>query len=202
MNACRSIAILLCLLAPVACEKSSPNASPAPPAPMPSAVPAVMTAIPIPPKTKDPAADDLVGKPAPDFTQTAHDGTVVQLSKLRGKPVVVYFYPKDETPGCTKEACALRDSWQPIQKTGAVILGVSADTRDSHVAFASHHKLPFLLLSDPEGTLARAYGVPFLGIHKRQTVVIGKDGVVRKVYRSVDVGAHAEQILSDVQNMP
>ena len=160
-----------------------------------------MTAVPPPPTAKEPAPDELVGKPAPDFDETAHDGTTLHLAKLRGKPVVIYFYPKDETPGCTKEACSLRDTWPAIQKTGAVILGVSADTHDSHIAFAGHHKLPFLLLSDPQGTLARAYGVPFSGVHKRQTVVIGKDGKVRKVYRTVDVGVHAQQILSDLQSI-
>jgi peroxiredoxin Q/BCP len=146
------------------------------------------------------ANDDLVGKPAPDFKVLAHDGTTVHLAELLGKRVVVYFYPKDETPGCTKEACSLRDAQREIEKTGAVVLGISADTRESHIAFASHHKLPFLLLSDPQGAIARSYGVPFEGHHRRQTFVIGTDGTVVKVYRTVDVAVHAQQILSDLQH--
>src|SRR5258708_27501854 len=147
----------------------------------------------------EPPTDDLVGKPAPDFKELAHDGTLVHLAALRGKRVVVYFYPKDETPGCTKEACSLRDARREIEKTGAVILGISADTRESHAAFAGHHKLPFLLLSDPQGVIARAYAVPFEGRHRRQTFVIGTDGNVQKAYRSVDVSVHAQQILNDLQ---
>jgi peroxiredoxin Q/BCP len=144
-------------------------------------------------------ADDMVGKPAPDFTATAQDGTVVHLAALKGKPVVLYFYPKDETPGCTKEACAFRDTWKPIVATGAVLVGVSADSSESHKEFASHHGLPFLLISDPDGAIGKSYGVPFMVVHKRQTFVLGTDGMVRKVYRSVDVGTHAEQVLADLQ---
>jgi peroxiredoxin Q/BCP len=142
--------------------------------------------------------DDLVGKPAPDFSATAQDGTPVHLAALKGKPVVVYFYPKDETPGCTKEACSFRDSWQDIAKTGAVLVGISADAADSHRAFAAHYKLPFLLLSDPDGKIGNAYGVPFAVYHQRQTFVIGPDGNVLKVYRKVDVTVHAAQVLGDL----
>jgi peroxiredoxin Q/BCP len=145
--------------------------------------------------------DDLLGKPAPDFTTVGHDGTVVHLSALRGKPVVVYFYPKDETAGCTKEACSFRDAWQKIAGTGAALVGVSADTMDSHRAFAKHYGLPFLLVSDPDDSIGRAYGVPFEGHHRRQTFVIGADGRVRKVYRSVDVSEHAQQILGDLNSL-
>ena len=145
-----------------------------------------------------PTRDDLVGKPAPDFTATAQDGAPVHLAAYKGKRVVLYFYPKDETPGCTKEACSFRDAWQNLSKTGAVLVGVSADTTDSHKAFAAHYQLPFLLVSDPDGKLAGDYGVPFAGHHQRQTVVIGADGNVLKVYRKVDVAAHAAQILDDL----
>ncbi len=148
--------------------------------------------------TPAPALDPLVGKAAPDFTATAHDGTLVHVAALKGKAVVVYFYPKDETPGCTREACAFRDSWQAIAATGAVLVGVSADSVESHKSFAAHHGLPFLLVSDPDGTIGRAYGVPFRGLHQRQTFVIGADGTVRKVYRTVDVSTHAAQILGDL----
>jgi len=197
-----------------ACANSS--ASPPPAGPSAPAAPAVSAAAPSPaPASSIPghddvgahdagraANDDLVGKPAPDFKELAHDGTMVHLAALRGKRVVVYFYPKDETPGCTKEACSLRDAQREIEKTGAVILGISADSRDSHLAFANHHKLPFLLLSDPQGMIARSYAVPFEGHHRRQTFVIGTDGTVFKAYRTVDVSVHAQQILSDLQNAP
>jgi thioredoxin-dependent peroxiredoxin len=149
-----------------------------------------------------PASDDLVGKVAPDFTATAQNGTSVHLAALKGKPVVLYFYPKDETAGCTKEACSFRDSWKDIEKTGAVLIGVSADTLDSHKGFAANHQLPFLLLSDPDGALGSKFGVPFgtpfPGHHQRQTVVIGADGKVIKVYRKVDVTQHAAQVLEDL----
>jgi thioredoxin-dependent peroxiredoxin len=145
--------------------------------------------------------DDLVGKPAPDFTATAQDGTAVHLTAWKGKRVVLYFYPKDETPGCTKEACSFRDAWQDLAKTGAMLVGISADTTDSHKDFADHYKLPFLLVSDPDGKIAESYGVPFSGHHSRQTVVVGPDGRVVKVYRKVDVTAHAAQILDDLRTL-
>jgi peroxiredoxin Q/BCP len=143
-------------------------------------------------------ADPLVGQAAPDFTLSAHDGPSMHLAALQGKTVVLYFYPKDETPGCTKEACSFRDAWQAIAKTGAVLIGVSADTLESHKAFAEHFKLPFHLVSDPDGAIGKLYGVPFEGYHKRQTIVIGADGKVRKVYRKVDVAVHAQEILGDL----
>ncbi len=145
-----------------------------------------------------PAPDALVGKPAPDFTTTAQDGTPVHVAALKGKRVVLYFYPKDETAGCTKEACSFRDAWQDLSKTGAVLVGVSADTTDSHKAFVAHYQLPFLLVSDPDGKIGSSYGVPFAGHHQRQTVVIGADGNVLKVYRKVDVAVHAAQVLADL----
>jgi peroxiredoxin Q/BCP len=123
----------------------------------------------------------------------------VHLAALKGKAVVLYFYPKDETAGCTKEACSFRDSWDAIAKTGAVLIGVSADTTDSHKSFAAHYRLPFLLISDPDGTIGRSYGVPFEGHHRRETFVIGADGSVRKAYRQVDVAVHAAQILADLR---
>jgi peroxiredoxin Q/BCP len=143
--------------------------------------------------------DDLVGKPAPDFTATASNGTPVHLAALKGKPVVVYFYPKDETPGCTKEACSFRDNWAALAATGAVLVGVSADSAESHNGFAANHQLPFLLVSDPDGAIAQKFGVPFHFVHSRQTVVVGSDGVVKKVYRHVDVASHAAEILSDLK---
>ncbi len=162
----------------------------------------VSTAASVPPSASSAApptgVDPLTGKPAPDFTAPAQDGSTVHLGALKGKTVVLYFYPKDETPGCTKEACSFRDAWESIVKTGAILIGVSADTNDSHQSFAAHYKLPFLLITDPDGSIGRTYGVPFKGHHKRQTFVIGPDGNVRKVYREVDVTVHAQQILGDL----
>ena len=141
-----------------------------------------------------------VGQPAPDFTTRDQDGKPLHLADLKGKPVVVYFYPKDETPGCTKEACAFRDAWNDLKKKGVTIIGVSTDSDESHKAFIAHHKLPFTLVSDPKGEIAAKYGVPVSGGYvARQSFVIGADGNVKKVYRKVDVSAHAGEIASDLQ---
>jgi len=146
------------------------------------------------------AAALQVGKPAPSFSVTAHDGTSLSSESLKGHPVVVYFYPKDETPGCTKEACAFRDAWEKLSSLGVVLIGVSNDSNDSHKQFAEHHQLPFHLVSDSLGTLAIQFGVPNTrGFLARQSFVIGKDGNVKKIYRSVDVASHAQEILADVQ---
>lgn len=199
--------IVACALVVLAssCTASTPpsppvaQAAPQPTAPSAAAPPGPAAPSPAsPPAGADSARDELVGKPAPDFTAKAQDGTTVHLAALRGKRVVIYFYPKDETPGCTKEACSFRDVWDPIAKTGAVLVGVSADSSESHLAFVQHYKLPFLLLTDADGAIGRSYGVPFEGHHRRQTIVVGADGVVRNVYRKVDVTVHAAQILEDL----
>ena len=141
-----------------------------------------------------------VGKPAPDFSATAHDGAEIKPSALKGKHVVLYFYPKDETPGCTKEACAFRDAWKDLEATGVVLVGISTDSEASHKKFAEHHKLPFHLVSDPDGSIAKSYGVPNNGgFLARHTIVIAPDGKVKKVYRSVDVSKHASEVLADVK---
>lgn len=190
------------LLALVAACNSSSSAPPATattaaiaPASSSAATPSASTAAAPAPATD---VDPLVGKPAPDFTAAAQDGSTVHLAALKGRAVVVYFYPKDETPGCTKEACSFRDAWEALSKTGAVLVGVSADTLESHKQFVAHWKLPFLLASDPDGSIGKLFGVPFEGYHHRQTIVIGPDGTVRKVYRKVDVTQHAQQILDDL----
>jgi thioredoxin-dependent peroxiredoxin len=222
----RLIAVLA-LLALTACPAPAPPVpapppgapSPTPPGPQappkvdaPAATDSAPAASATPPATSAGAAaattagagdvDPLVGNPAPDFTTNAQDGTSVHIAALKGKPVVIYFYPKDETPGCTKEACSFRDSWKDLAKTGAVLVGVSADGLDSHKAFVKHWKLPFLLVSDADGAIAKKYSVPFEGMHKRQTIVIGADGNVRKVYRKVDVMVHAQQVLADLSPAP
>ncbi|HEY7686887.1 MAG TPA: peroxiredoxin [Gemmatimonadales bacterium] len=127
-----------------------------------------------------------VGDPAPDFTLPSSSGTVRLADVLRDKTVVLYFYPKDETAGCTAEACAFRDSYEVFTQAGAEVIGVSDDTVESHRSFASHHRLPFQLLSDPGGEVRRRYGVSgFLGlIPGRVTFVIDRQGIVRHMFDS------------------
>ena len=128
-----------------------------------------------------------IGERAPAFTAQAHDGQQDSLADFEGKSVVVlYFYPKDDTPVCTKEACAFRDAYEEFVRAGAVVIGVSSDSADRHQAFASGHQLPFLLLPDEDGSLRKAFGVPkSLGIFPgRVTYVIDREGVVRHVFNS------------------
>jgi thioredoxin-dependent peroxiredoxin len=195
------LARLAALLIGSACATSAkgPTAATASPTPASPGVTATAATDAASTVDRDGALDELLDKPAPDFTAIAQDGIPVHLAALRGKPVVVYFYPKDETPGCTKEACSFRDAWQAIAKSGAVLIGISADSRESHRDFVQHYNLPFLLLSDADGSIGGSYGVPFAGRHKRQTIVIGADGNVRKVYRTVNVSEHAAQILDDLR---
>ena len=126
------------------------------------------------------------GDIAPDFTSTTHDGTVVSLSALRGRWVVLYFYPADNTPGCTAEACSFRDAYEDFTDAGAVVIGVSSNDAASHERFAGKHRLPFSLLSDSDGSLRSAYGVKrsFGLMPGRVTYVIDPQGVVRKVFSS------------------
>src|SRR6266850_1274955 len=123
------------------------------------------------------------GDKAPDFTAVTNDGGKVSLSDLKGKPVILYFYPKDDTPGCTKEACAFRDDYEAFQEIGAEVIGVSSDAAESHGKFASKYRLPFVLLSDRDGDVRRRYGVPAtLGLLPgRVTFVIDRQGTVRHV---------------------
>jgi len=137
------------------------------------------------------------GTVAPPIDTTAHTGEHVTLAGLRGKPVVLYFYPKDDTSGCTKEACEIRDAWQKFQEAGAVVLGVSTDDNASHVAFADKYKLPFQLLPDTGGAIAKAYGVPLrLGMVKRVTFIIDRAGKITKVFPDVNPAGHASEILA------
>jgi peroxiredoxin Q/BCP len=143
------------------------------------------------------------GTDAPDFTLPDQDGNSVALSGLRGKWVVLYFYPRDDTPGCTKEACNFRDNNGAIQAAGAVVLGVSGDSTASHTKFAQKYGLPFPLLADAGNEVARSYGAwgekknygkTYEGII-RSTMVINPDGKVAKVWKSVKPDAHGEQVL-------
>lgn len=148
------------------------------------------------------ATESLVGTSAPAMRIATHTGEVVDLQNPGGRPVILYFYPKDETPGCTKEASAFRDAWDTLKTSKALLVGVSTDSEASHRAFAEHHKLPFLLASDERGELAKAFSVPrSLGFVSRQTFVIDDKGIVRKEYRTVDVGKHATEIEQDLRTM-
>ncbi|EYF03438.1 Thiol peroxidase, Bcp-type [Chondromyces apiculatus DSM 436] len=139
-----------------------------------------------------------VGSPAPDLFAPDQNGALQRLSDQRGRAVVVYFYPKDGTPGCTEEACAFRDVWDKYKTSNVVVFGVSTDSRESHEAFARENKLPFSILSDPDQTWIAAFGVPMsLGVAKRVTFLIDPDGKVAKVYPDVDPGVHATQVLKD-----
>lgn len=192
-----SLPLLFLIVA--ACEGSKPppnTTSSAAPPPEP-----VASASANAPAATETAGELAVGKPAPDFSAKSHDGTDLKISSLKGKHVVVYFYPKDETPGCTKEACSFRDAWKDLSSTGVVLIGISTDTVDSHKKFAEHHKLPFHLVSDPDGSIAKQFGVPNNnGYLKRESFVIGPDGNVKKIYRDVDVTKHATEILADVKS--
>ena len=138
------------------------------------------------------------GTPAPDFAAPNQDGKIVHLSDYAGRPVLLYFYPKDDTPGCTKEACALRDAYARYQKRGIVILGISRQSPASHRAFIAKHHLPFDLLSDQGGRVARAFdvpSVPLLGWFKRQSVLLDADHRVVKFFDDVDPNKHAAEVL-------
>jgi peroxiredoxin Q/BCP len=142
------------------------------------------------------------GAAAPPIDVTAHTGEHVSLAALRGKPVVLYFYPKDDTSGCTKEASEIRDAWQKFQDAGAVVLGVSTDDNSSHVAFADKYKLPFFLLPDSGGAIAKAYGVPLrLGMAKRVTFIIDRQGKIGRVFPDVNPVGHASEILAAISQL-
>lgn len=144
------------------------------------------------------------GMSAPDFVLDADDGSAVSLSSFSGKTVVLYFYPKDDTPGCTKEACGFRDAWDRFLEKGAVVLGVSPDKTQSHSQFRTKYELPFKLLADPETRVIKAYGAwgeksmygkSYEGV-LRSTFVIDKEGVIVKVFPKVKPEGHAEEILA------
>lgn len=149
------------------------------------------------------------GQKAPPFTLTADDGSKVRLSYFAGKPVVLYFYPKDDTPGCTREACAFRDSQAPLKKAGAVVLGVSADDTASHEKFRDKYKLNFPLLSDTDHKVAEKYGAwreknmygkVSMGI-QRSTYLIDATGKVARVWKRVQVDGHDAQVLEALKEL-
>ena len=142
-----------------------------------------------------------VGADVPDVAAPAQDGKVVHLRALKGKPVIVYFYPKDDTPGCTIEAKGIRDQYAELNGR-AVVLGVSEDSLDSHKAFATKYDLPFLLLDDTNHALTTAFGVPLsMGHAKRVTFVIDAAGKVRKVFPDVNPSGHATELLEALKGL-
>jgi len=144
------------------------------------------------------------GDPAPAFTAKANGGGDVSLSDFSGRHVILYFYPRDDTPGCTKEACAFRDHFAAFSQKGAVVLGVSVDPVKAHDKFAAKYKLPFTLVADEDKRIVEAYGVwgqksflgrKYLGTH-RVTFLIGPDGRIKKIWPKVKAAAHAEEVLA------
>jgi peroxiredoxin Q/BCP len=149
-----------------------------------------------------------VGEQAPDFTLQNDAAEDVTLSSFRGKPVILYWYPKDDTPGCTKEACGFRDAYREFQEAGAVVLGISADSVESHRKFKDKYNLPFDLLSDPDHSVAEEYGVwgpkKFMGRESigisRVTFLIDEHGNVKQVWPNVKPEGHADEILAALRS--
>jgi thioredoxin-dependent peroxiredoxin len=146
------------------------------------------------------------GDPAPDFTSTTQDGTRVSLSDFKGRHVILYFYPRDETPGCTKEACGFRDEFAQFRAKGAVVLGVSVDPVKAHAKFVEKYKLPFTLLADEDKKIVEAYGVwgqksfmgrKYMGTH-RVTFLIGPEGKIKKIWPEVKPQEHVREVLDEI----
>ena len=148
-----------------------------------------------------------VGDIAPEFLSKDQDGKEVRLSDYKGKKVILYFYPKDDTPGCTTQACNLRDNYEAFQSKGYQVLGVSVDNEKSHVKFIKKFNLPFPLLADTEHDIVEAYGVwveksmygrTYMGT-ARTTFVINEDGVIQEIFQKIDTANHTDQILSKIE---
>jgi thioredoxin-dependent peroxiredoxin len=144
------------------------------------------------------------GSLAPDFTLTSDSGERISLQSLRGKPVVLYFYPRDDTPGCTKQASGIRDAWGEFEKSGAVVLGISPDGERSHAKFRDKYELPFTLLADEDHAVAETYGTwvqksfagkNYMGV-ERSTFIIDPRGIIKKVMRRVNPETHADDVLA------
>ena len=145
-----------------------------------------------------------VGKKAPDFSLPDQDGVIRKLSDYRGKPVVLYFYPKDDTPGCTKEACSFRDGFEEYRKANIEVLGVSIDDENSHKKFREKYRLPFTLLADKDKKVVEKYGVwveknnygkKYMGI-ARKTFLIDKEGIITHIFNKVDTENHATEVMA------
>ena len=143
-----------------------------------------------------------VGEKSPNFNLPDAKGNFHNLAQYKGKWVVLYFYPKDDTPGCTKQACTFRDDLHQLESLGAIVVGVSVDNGKSHAEFAKKYNLPFALLSDEKGTVAKQYGaltnLGFFKIAKRYTFLIDPNGILQKSYLNVDTSRHSQQIIDDL----
>jgi len=188
-TALSALALALVALAAPACnneQKSAPSAAP-------NNKPAAAT--------DNPHAAEVEslkpGDAAPDVTLKLQDGKEIKLSSLAGKQVLIYFYPKDDTPGCTVEAQGLRDGWADIQAAGLEVYGVSTQDADSHKAFIEKHKLPFPLVVDTDGSITKAFRVPMRGSYAaRQSFLVGKDGKIKQVWLEVDPKEHAATVIA------
>ena len=147
----------------------------------------------------------LINSVAPEFTLNDAKGNAHKLTDYRGKYLVLYFYPKDDTPGCTKEACQFRDDMAQLEKLGAKVVGISVDNSESHGKFAEKYHLPFPLLADTDGKVAASYNaltnLIVIKIAKRHTFLIGPDGKIKKIYTTVNVSKHSQQIIDDLKVM-
>ncbi len=150
-----------------------------------------------------PSAPIPAGTLVPDLEGTNQEGVTLRLKDERGHPLLVYFYPKAGTPGCTKEGCAFRDVWQSYSQAGIRVVGVSHDTVADQAAFAREHGFPFPLISDIDGRWGKAFGVPLRlwKFYSRVSFLIGRDGKVAKTYLDVDPGVHAKQVLEDAKDL-
>lgn len=156
-------------------------------------------------KQSEAASVPTPGDRAPDFRLVDQNGQIKKLSDFSGQWVVLYFYPKDDTPGCTKEACAFRDDLASLEKLGAKVVGISVDDSDSHAKFAAKYHLPFPLLADEDGKVAESYGaltnLLVVKIAKRYTFLIDPKGKISKVYLSVDTSRHSQEIVDDLKKL-
>ncbi len=147
----------------------------------------------------------MLGNPAPDFSLVDQNGETRTLANYRQRWVVLYFYPKDDTPGCTTEACKFRDDYAAVQRLGAEILGVSIDDRDSHATFSKKYSLPFPLLADTDGTVAKRYGALWgvwpLKFARRHTFLIDPQGRIARIYREVDPKTHSREVIADLKGL-
>lgn len=151
------------------------------------------------------AAELQIGELAPDFNLLDQQGKSHSLNNYRGQWIVLYFYPKDDTPGCTKEACEFRDDYKTLRARNTQVLGVSVDHTDSHAKFAEKYSLPFPLLADTDGHTAKQYqalmNLGIVKLAKRHTFIIDPEGIIQMIYRKVDASSHSDQILDDLNKL-
>lgn len=186
-----TLALVATLLAPTLAPRDAAAQTPAPTSAAPLTV-------------RSPARTALIaaGDAAPQFTAVTHDGRTISSGGARARPLVVYFYPRDETPGCTREAEGFRDARAQLDAAGADVVGVSTDAMSSHASFARGHQLNFGLVADPDGALGRAFGLTISGFAPRTTFIIGRDGRIARVFANVRVDGHVAEVLTAVRALP